>query len=152
MITIHYSVKRKCWTDKECINNVLFFAFYMYMWRHPTSDPLFYRACLLHTTFEQYWAGNDNKHSNKLKWSVTVSLYYLYQALIYKSIYFVDAGITLVLKHTKKEITKTLISQLTLENKYAFSFLNTKHFLFLYYCRGMGNMAAIINKILQSTH
>lgn len=27
MITIHYSVKRKCLTDKECINNVLFFPF-----------------------------------------------------------------------------------------------------------------------------
>lgn len=38
------------------------------------------------------------------------SLHYLYQALIYKSIYFVDAGITLDLKHTKIEITKTLIS------------------------------------------
>lgn len=27
MITIHYSVKRKSLTDKECINNVLFFPF-----------------------------------------------------------------------------------------------------------------------------
>lgn len=88
-----------------------FFPFYMYMWRHPTSDPLFYRACLLHTTFEQYWAGNDNKHSTKLKWSVTVSdvnLFTIYQALIYKSIYFVDGGITLVLKHTKKRNNKDI--------------------------------------------